>query len=381
MIGTSGVASAGWPMTVAQRPEGTTFLPALLLPVTWELASDTLSVTVQEVPPAINPAWIRHVCRRTAWTEATLSAYLLGEERGCRVRRDRPAPRACAGEPRRFLPAPGRTRRRGRMQGRGHPQCRRAVPARRLGLHPADGAGSRHARRLVRRRSARHRPVGSARSANRQRSRNLLRWSVQSPCRIPSVGGGVGTRAADHRDSGAARNRQEPDDRGPCRLGHRGWQERDLRLAQPSGARRGRGAGRGASFPACPSSRAGATRTGRATPAWRTPSSRSRRAGSSLPTRSVARRGCVRSCSPRPTRPPAPARKPRHGSGSTWSCPNSSTVRRRFRDSEPTAGPARRSVAARLLAALARLFRREDRGSRQARLARRPRRPDRPTAP
>lgn len=64
-----------------QRPEGTSFLPALLLPVTWELASDTLTVTVQEVPPAINPAWSRQVCRRTAWTEATLSTYLLGEER------------------------------------------------------------------------------------------------------------------------------------------------------------------------------------------------------------------------------------------------------------------------------------------------------------
>ncbi len=80
MIGSTGVASAGWPITVMRGPEGPSFLPALLVPVTWDLASETLSVKVQAVPPAINPAWIRHVCRRTTWTEDTLAAWLLGDD-------------------------------------------------------------------------------------------------------------------------------------------------------------------------------------------------------------------------------------------------------------------------------------------------------------
>lgn len=80
MTGCTGVASVGWPITVVRGAEGTSFLPALLLPVTWELAAETLSVTVQRVPPAINPAWMRQVRRRSAWTEDSLSAYLLGDE-------------------------------------------------------------------------------------------------------------------------------------------------------------------------------------------------------------------------------------------------------------------------------------------------------------
>jgi very-short-patch-repair endonuclease len=80
MIGPTGVASAGWPITVTRGPEGSSFLPGLLVPVTWELAAETLSVSVQAVPPTINPAWMRHVRRRSAWTEDTLAAWLLGEE-------------------------------------------------------------------------------------------------------------------------------------------------------------------------------------------------------------------------------------------------------------------------------------------------------------
>lgn len=80
MIGPTGVASAGWPITVVRGAEGTSFLPALLLPVKWTLASETLLLTVQKVPPAINPAWMRAVCRRLAWTEDTLSTYLLSED-------------------------------------------------------------------------------------------------------------------------------------------------------------------------------------------------------------------------------------------------------------------------------------------------------------
>ncbi len=80
MTGRTGVASVGWPIAVVRGADGTSFLPALLLPVTWELAPDTLSVTVQRVPPAINPAWMRQIRRRTAWTEDSLSKYLLGDE-------------------------------------------------------------------------------------------------------------------------------------------------------------------------------------------------------------------------------------------------------------------------------------------------------------
>jgi very-short-patch-repair endonuclease len=80
MIGDSGAASVGWPIAVVRGPEGPSFLPVLLLPVTWELAPDTLSVTPQKVPPTLNPAWIRQVRRRTQWTEESLSAFLLGDE-------------------------------------------------------------------------------------------------------------------------------------------------------------------------------------------------------------------------------------------------------------------------------------------------------------
>lgn len=80
MTGRMGVASVGWPIAVVRGAEGTSFFPALLLPVTWELAAESLSVAVQRVPPVINPAWMRQVRRRTTWTEASLSAYLLGDE-------------------------------------------------------------------------------------------------------------------------------------------------------------------------------------------------------------------------------------------------------------------------------------------------------------
>lgn len=80
MSGCTGVASVGWPIGVVRGTEGTSFLPALLLPVTWELAAETFSMTMQRVPAVINPRWMRQVRRRTEWAEDSLSTYLLGDE-------------------------------------------------------------------------------------------------------------------------------------------------------------------------------------------------------------------------------------------------------------------------------------------------------------
>ena len=76
-----GTGSIGWPVSVFLGPEGPTCLPALLVPVTWRLSSDTLSLTPDQVPPSINPAWMREVRRRTAWTEDDLrEALFQGED-------------------------------------------------------------------------------------------------------------------------------------------------------------------------------------------------------------------------------------------------------------------------------------------------------------
>lgn len=76
-----GTGSIGWPVSVFHGPEGPTCVPALLVPVTWRLSSDTLFLTPDQVPPSINPAWIREFRRRTAWTEDDLrEALFQGED-------------------------------------------------------------------------------------------------------------------------------------------------------------------------------------------------------------------------------------------------------------------------------------------------------------
>lgn len=77
-----GTGSIGWPVSVFQGTEGPTCLPALLVPVTWRLSLDTLSLTPDQVPPSINPAWMREVRRRTARTEDDLREALFQGEDG-----------------------------------------------------------------------------------------------------------------------------------------------------------------------------------------------------------------------------------------------------------------------------------------------------------
>ena len=80
MIGRTGSAAVGWPMTVVRGREGTSCLPGLLLPVNWELAPTSFTITLQEVPPTLNPAWVRHIRRRTDWREDSLTDALFGDQ-------------------------------------------------------------------------------------------------------------------------------------------------------------------------------------------------------------------------------------------------------------------------------------------------------------
>ena len=67
-------------MTVLTQPTGTTLLPGLLLPTIWELGDTTLTVTVDVVPPVINPAWMRAIRRRITGRQDDLTDAILGSE-------------------------------------------------------------------------------------------------------------------------------------------------------------------------------------------------------------------------------------------------------------------------------------------------------------
>jgi len=80
-LGQEGTASIGWPISVFHGRDGATCLPALLIPVVWRLTADTLSLNTEPVSPSLNPAWVREVRRRTAWTEDSLrEALWQGED-------------------------------------------------------------------------------------------------------------------------------------------------------------------------------------------------------------------------------------------------------------------------------------------------------------
>jgi hypothetical protein len=80
--GHRGSAAIGWPMTVLNQSPGTTCLPGLLLPVSWNLEDMSLTVTVDPVVPVINPAWLRLMRRRLAMSEDKLVDAILGTEDG-----------------------------------------------------------------------------------------------------------------------------------------------------------------------------------------------------------------------------------------------------------------------------------------------------------
>ena len=79
-LGHEGTASIGWPISVFHGREGATCLPAFLIPVIWRLSADALTLIVEPVSPSLNPAWVREVCRRTAWTEDSLRDTLWQNE-------------------------------------------------------------------------------------------------------------------------------------------------------------------------------------------------------------------------------------------------------------------------------------------------------------
>ena len=72
-------AAIGWPIFVSQSSSGTSFLPALILPIEWCFENDDVVVRPDSVSPSFNPAWLRETLRRTTWTESHLLDRLMPE--------------------------------------------------------------------------------------------------------------------------------------------------------------------------------------------------------------------------------------------------------------------------------------------------------------
>lgn len=83
--GHQGMAAIGWPITVLRSATGVTCAPGLLLPARWVLGEHNLTLTIDPVPPTINPAWMRIVRRRVRGSEEELEDAIFGSEEGTDV--------------------------------------------------------------------------------------------------------------------------------------------------------------------------------------------------------------------------------------------------------------------------------------------------------
>lgn len=72
-------AALGWPVTIFNGVNGISLIPALLVPAEWRFDRDNVVFTVEHPIPALNPAWVREVRRRTTWTESRLQEHLFPE--------------------------------------------------------------------------------------------------------------------------------------------------------------------------------------------------------------------------------------------------------------------------------------------------------------
>lgn len=69
----------GWPVSIFPSPQGQLFMPALILPVGFRIEGTELFLDVETAEPALNPAWMREVCRHTSWKAAELTEQLFPE--------------------------------------------------------------------------------------------------------------------------------------------------------------------------------------------------------------------------------------------------------------------------------------------------------------
>lgn len=76
-IGREGTGSIGWPMGVFHAQEGITCSPAMLIPVAWDFSAESLALRPDSIAPNLNPAWVKEIKRRTAWTESELHEALF----------------------------------------------------------------------------------------------------------------------------------------------------------------------------------------------------------------------------------------------------------------------------------------------------------------
>ena len=77
-------AALGWPTCIFQGAKGTSCVPALLFPASWAIAQESLVLSVEEMPPTLNPAWLKIIRRHASLSEPQLQDRLFpeGEDAG-----------------------------------------------------------------------------------------------------------------------------------------------------------------------------------------------------------------------------------------------------------------------------------------------------------
>ena len=73
----AGVAAIGWPMSVRAADTGLVVLPALLLPVRWQLEDEKLTVVPDPLSPVLNPAWSKWARKKLGCTLRELNEVLF----------------------------------------------------------------------------------------------------------------------------------------------------------------------------------------------------------------------------------------------------------------------------------------------------------------
>lgn len=73
----AGVAAVGWPMSVRAADAGLAVLPALLLPVRWQLEDEKLAVAPDPLSPVLNPAWAKWARKKLGCTLSELNDALF----------------------------------------------------------------------------------------------------------------------------------------------------------------------------------------------------------------------------------------------------------------------------------------------------------------